>query len=104
LLVYRTELAQAAERLGISVSGDEISRRLAAADGEEQGQQGDTYPRDTVEAQLLFEAIFRRVTRDVKAPTPAELSARRNRAMSDYVTHLQRDTKVRYEPGYAPGP
>jgi SurA N-terminal domain len=105
LLVYRTELAQAAHRLGITVSEDEVSRRLAgSAGGEEQDQHGDTFPRETVETQLLNEAIFRRVTRDVTAPTPAELGAKRNRAMSEFITRLQRETNVRYEPGYAPGP
>lgn len=105
LLVYRTELDQAARRLGIEVSDEEISRRLPAAQGggEEEDLPGDSFPHDTVKAQLLYEAIFRQVTRDVRAPTQAELSARRNRAMADYVSRLQRETTVRYEPGYAPG-
>ena len=103
LLVYRTELEQAARRLGVAVSDDDVSRRLPASQSEEEDLAGDSFPRDTVRAQLLYEGIFRRVTRDVKAPTPAELSARRNRAMADYVSQLQRETKVRYEPGFAPG-
>jgi hypothetical protein len=103
LLVYRTELEQAARRLGVAVSDDAVSRRLPASQSGEDGDlAGDSFPRDTVRAQLLFEGIFRRVTRDVKAPTPAELSARRNRAMAEYVSRLQRETKVRYEPGFAP--
>ena len=105
LLVYRTELEQAARRLGVTVSDDDVSRRMPAAQngGEETELSSDTFPRETVRAQLLFEGIFRRVTRNVKAPTQTELSARRNRAMSDYVSRLQRETKVRYEPGFAPG-
>jgi SurA-like protein len=105
LLVYRTELEQAARRLGVTVSDDDVSRRLPAIQngGEETELSGDTFPRETVRAQLLLEGIFRRVTRDVKAPTAAELSARRNRAMAAYVSRLQRETKVRYEPGFAPG-
>ena len=35
--------------------------------------------------------------------TQAERSARRNQAMAAFVARLQRETKVRYEPGYAPG-
>jgi hypothetical protein len=103
LLVYRTELEQGARRLGVAVSDDDVSRRLPASQGGEEGDlPGDSFPRDTVRAQLLYEGIFRRVTRDVKAPTAAELSARRNRAMAEYVSQLQRETKVRYEPGFAP--
>jgi hypothetical protein len=105
LLVYRTELEQAARRLGVTVSDDDLSRRLPAPQGggEETESPGDSFPRDTVRAQLLYEGIFRKVTRDVKAPTPAELSERRNRAMAEYVSRLERETTVRYEPGFAPG-
>jgi transposase len=39
----------------------------------------------------------------VKARTQAELSARKNATMKRFVDRLQRETKVRYEPGYAPG-
>ena len=105
LLVYRAELRQAADRLGVKVTDSEISKRLVTpAGGEQEGSSGDTFPRDSVEAQLLYERIFDKVTRDVKAPTQAELSARRNKAMSDFVARLQRETKVRYEPGFEPGP
>jgi SurA-like protein len=106
LLVYRTELRQAADRLGVKVSDDEVSKRLAAPPSGEQedGSGGDTFPRDSVVTQLLTEGIFAKVTRNVKAPTQAELSARRNEAMNAFVARLQRETKVRYEPGYEPGP
>jgi hypothetical protein len=106
LLVYRAELRQAADRLGVKVSENEISKRLVTPPGGEQegGSGGDTFPRDSVVAQLVTEGIFTKVTRNVKAPTQAELSARRNQAMAAFVTRLQRETKVRYEPGYEPGP
>lgn len=106
LLVYRTELKQASDRLGVTVGEDEISKRLAAGSGggEEEGGGGDTFPRDSVVAQLRTEKIFAKVTRDVTAPNQAELSARRNKAMAEFVARLKRETKVRYEPGYAPGP
>jgi hypothetical protein len=106
LLVYRTELREAADRLGVKVSEDEVSKRLAApVSGEQEGGTGgDTFPRDSVVTQLLTEGIFARVTRNVKAPTQAELSARRNQAMTAFVARVQRETKVRYEPGYEPGP
>jgi SurA-like protein len=106
LLVYRTELRQAADRLGVKASESEISKRLVAPpSGEQEGDTGgDTFPRDSVITQLLTEGIFAKVTRNVKAPTQAELSARRNQAMAAFVARLQRETKVRYEPGYKPGP
>lgn len=104
LLVYRAELRQAADRLGIKVTDSEISNRLVRpAGGEQEGSSGDTFPRDSVASQIIYERIFDRVTRDVRAPTQAELSARRNKAMGDFVARLQRETKVRYEPGFAPG-
>lgn len=106
LLVYRTELRQAADRLGVKVGDNEISKRLVTPPGGEQegGSGGDTFPRDSVVTQLLTEGIFAKVTRGLKAPTQAELSARRNQAMTAFVARLERETLVRYEPGYSPGP
>lgn len=104
LLVYRAELKQTAHRLGIKVSDEQVSERLPRDGGEkEDGEGADDFARGSVEAQLLYEGIFRKVTRDVKAPTQATLSARRNRVMAEFVSRLQRETGVRYEPGYAPG-
>jgi hypothetical protein len=105
LLVYRTELKQVARRLGVEADPNEIGKRLAAAGGGEQegNPGGDTFARDSVEAQLLTEGIFAKVTRGVTGATPAETTARRNRKMTAYMARVQRDTKVRYEPGYAPG-
>jgi hypothetical protein len=105
LLVYRTELKQVARRLGVEADPNEIGKRLAAAGGGEQegNPGGDTFARDSVEAQLLTEGIFTKVTHGVTGATPAETTARRNRKMTAYMVRVQRDTKVRYEPGYAPG-
>jgi len=106
LLVYRAELRQAAERLGVTVSDAELNERLAAAPagGEEEGNaNGDTYVRDSVEAELLKEGIAAKVTRGITGKTLAERSARRNEALAKFLARLQRETKVRYEPGFAPG-
>jgi hypothetical protein len=104
LLVYRAELKQAARRLGVEVREAQISKRLPrGGDEEEEGEEADQFARDSIEAQLLYEGIFRKVTRDVKAPTQAELSARRNRAMTKFLARLERESRVRYEPEYAPG-
>ena len=105
LLVYRSELQQAAGRLGVVVSSDELSKRLAAnpRGGEEGDTNGDTYARDSAEAELLKEGIAAKVTRGVTGRTLADRSARRNARLAAFLAHLQRETKVHYEPGYAPG-
>jgi hypothetical protein len=105
LLVYREELRQAAERLGVKVDRDELARRLAASKGgESESTAGDTFAHDSVVAQLLYEGIFRKVTRNAHGPTTAEAAAARNAAMARFVARFERQTKVRYEPGLAPGP
>src|SRR6476619_4072370 len=68
LLVYRTELQQAAKRLGVTVTDGQVNARLGAtpAGGESEGDtNGDTYARDTVEAELLKEGIAAKVTRRI---------------------------------------
>ena len=97
LLVYRAELKHAADRLGVTVKASDIARRLPAG-GEEGDTHGDTFARDTVENQIRLERLFAKVTR-------GEMSAsERNGKWAAFLARLQRDTKVRYEPGYAPGP
>jgi hypothetical protein len=105
LLVYRVELQEAADRLGVKVNQDELNARLAASQsGAEEGDaNGDTYARDAIESELLKEGIAAKVTRGVTGKTLAERSARRNEKLAAYLARLQRETKVRYEPGYAPG-
>ena len=104
LLVYREELKQAAERLGVKVDQDELTRRLAASKGgESESAAGDTSAHDSVVAQLLYEGIFQKVTRNAHGSTPAEAAAARNAAMASFIARFERETKVRYEPGYAPG-
>ena len=106
LLVYRTELQQAAAKLHVLVDQDELNRRLAAvpSGGEQEGDaNGDTYARDTMQAELLKEGIAAKVTRNVTGKTAAERAARRNQALAAFLARLQRETTVRYEPGYAPG-
>jgi SurA-like N-terminal domain len=96
LLVYRTELEQAAERLGVTVKESEVARRLPA--GEKEGDtRGDTFAHDTVENQIRLERLFAKVTQ-------GEMSAsERSGRWAEFLARLQRETKVRYEPGYAPG-
>jgi hypothetical protein len=105
LLVYRLELRQAAARLGIHVSSAQVVGRLRSSGPTDPDQLAvDSFQYDSVEAQLLLEAISRRVTRSIHGRTPSELAARRNRALAAFLARVKRETKVRYEPGYAPGP
>ncbi len=104
VLVYRAELKQAARRFGIAVMPVQVLKRLrssGSSSGEEAGR--DAFEYGSVEAQLLYEALFRKVTAGVSAPTRAARSARRNEVAASYLARLRRETKVRYEPGYAPG-
>jgi hypothetical protein len=103
LLVYRAELRQAAARLGVHVARVEVVRRLQGS-GEAEEADRDSFEYGSVETQLLLERISAKVTRGITAPTQAQRAARRNRALSRYLARLRRETKVRYEPGYAPGP
>jgi hypothetical protein len=104
VLVYRTELAQAARRLGVHVANIQVLRRMGPNAGGEEGSSTDRFQYETVRAQLLYERIYAKVTRGISAPTTAELAARKNTAMKRYIDRLERETQVRYEPGYAPGP
>lgn len=96
LLVYRTELRQAARRLGIGVTRTQILRRLDTAGGGEDASP-DAFAYGSVETQLLYERIYAKITRGIRQ------AARRNEAMTRAVNRLKQETKVRYEPGYAPG-
>jgi hypothetical protein len=106
LLVFRAELSQAARRLGLGISNIQVLRRLNGAKkpGEGDKQESDRFQYDTVKSQMLYERIYAEVTHGISATTTAELAARRNAAMKRYIDRLKRETQVRYEPGYAPGP
>jgi hypothetical protein len=103
VLVYREELEQAAASLGIRVTSLQVLHRgnLGVSEPEERG---DSFDYGSARSQLLYERIYAKVTSKVSAPNSVELSARRNAAMSRYIARLKRKTRVRYEPGYAPGP
>jgi hypothetical protein len=126
LLVYRAELDAGAARLGIHVDEQQVEARLArsAPDGEEEDED-DPFARSTARAQLVYAAIYKRVTRGVRVrPSevnrvlqagriPAEqrkavrarlLAAKRNAAMRRWIVANDRRLapRIRYEPGYAP--
>ena len=126
LLVYRAELDAGAARLGIHVTGRQVDARLArsAPDGEEEDED-DPFARSTARAQLVYAAIYKRVTGGVRV-RPSEvnrylraahvprtqravvrarlLAAKRNAAMRRWIVANDRRLapRIRYAPGYAP--
>jgi hypothetical protein len=75
LLVDRKELEVAAARLGVRVDDEEVERRLkASGTAEEEGGEDEEFLRETARAQLLTEAVFRKVTAGVRV-TPAQIRA-----------------------------
>jgi len=106
LLVYRAELADQAESMGLKIDDDIIEQRLEAGGGaeEEEDKEGKAFARESVRAQLLYEAIYRKVTAEVSGNSP-QASAKRNALAKQFISRMQQDYagKVRYEPGYEPG-
>jgi replicative superfamily II helicase len=105
LLVYRAELADQAASMGLAVKDETVEQRLDAGAGEEgEDEEGKQFARDSVRAQLLYEAIYRNVTAGISGNSP-EASGKRNAAAERFIAKMKRDYagKVRYEPGYAPG-
>ena len=106
LLVYRAELADQAESMGLKIDDDIIEQRLEAGGGaeEEADKEGKAFARESVRAQLLYEAIYRKVTAEVSGNSP-QASAKRNALAKQFISRMQQDYagKVRYEPGYEPG-
>ena len=103
LLVFRAELQQAAARLHVRVSDDEVERLVEAgggAPGEEEGgslgRSAREFARESLRTQLLYDRIYQRVTRGTDP-------AQRRTAMARFVERMRERAKVRYEPGYAPG-
>jgi hypothetical protein len=106
LLVYRAELADQADAFGVKVDNDLVEQRLASGGTAEEGKdkEGEAFARESVRTQLLYEAIFRKVTAKVSGSSP-EAAARRNRVAGRFIERMKQQyaSKVRYEPGYGPG-
>jgi hypothetical protein len=106
LLVYRAELADQAETMGLKVDDDVVEKRLEAGGSAEEGEdkEGKAFARESVRAQLLYEAIYRKVTAKVSGNSP-QAAAKRNELARASIERMKQDYagKVRYEPGYKPG-
>jgi len=101
LLVFHAELEHAAGRLGVTVDDGEVDRLIDAGggapgegEGGSLGKEAQEFARESVRAQLLYQGIYQRVTRNAQD---------RRLAMSRFVARMRDSARVRYEPGYAPG-
>jgi replicative superfamily II helicase len=106
LLVYRAELADQAESIGLKLDDEVVERRLEAGGSTEEGEdaEGKAFARESVRAQLYYEAIYRKVTAKESGSSP-EAAAKRNTVAERFIARMKQDyaNKIRYEPGYAPG-
>jgi SurA-like N-terminal domain len=94
LLVYRTELLQSADKLGVPVTNAEVQQRMS----ESREQEGDiAFARDTVRAQIAYEHIYGRVTAGATA-------SGREAAMRKWLDRMKQTytSTVTYEPGFEP--
>jgi hypothetical protein len=104
--VYRAQLADQAESLGLKVDNDDVEKRLESGGNAEEGEdkEGKAFARESVRAQFLYEAIYRKVTAKVSGNSP-KAAAKRNELVRAFIARMTREYagKVRYEPGYEPG-
>lgn len=100
LLVYRSELAQEGRKLGVRVTDADVQKRVKSSSSttEQEGSGTSTFAADTVRAQLFYEGIYRKVTAGAKP-------SRREAVMRGWLARIKQAyrSKVRYEPGFAPG-
>jgi SurA N-terminal domain len=89
LLAFRARLAEGAAALGVSVSDDAVEQRVEAAGGDEAGD-GDAraFVESSVRAQLLEEAVYRKLSRRVHEPDPQRAQSARNAALDRWLASL----------------
>lgn len=127
LLVYRAQLDEAAARLHIHVSEEQVDARVAelAESKGEEAEKDDEFARSTARAQVVYGEIYNRVTRNVRvsdfdvkhylraagipnakrATVGARLLAdKRNRTMRRWIIETDRRLapRIHYAPGYTP--
>jgi hypothetical protein len=71
LLIFHAELAQEAQKLGISVSDEEIEARLDQAGGEEEAEAGEegeggAFAEESIRGALLYQRLYRRLTQNIR--------------------------------------
>jgi hypothetical protein len=103
LLVYRLQLQQAAAGLGIAVGDDQVEQRLESSSPAEEDRDAQAFAAASVRAQLLTEAVYRRLADRIRAASAEDRQARRNAALQRWLARLPSRFPPRYAKGYAPG-
>jgi hypothetical protein len=93
LLVYRSELEQSADKLGVPVTEAQVQARLQVAG--EEAAEGGAFVRETIRAQIAYEHIYSKVT-------SAAPLAQRERAMRRWLDRMKARYEVSYEAGFGP--
>lgn len=88
LLVYRARLEQGAASLGVTVSDEAVEQRLATAGGGEHGGEDEAFAKSSVRAQLLTEAVYRKLADRVRDADPERRQAKRNAALQRWLQSL----------------
>jgi hypothetical protein len=92
LLVDRAKIEAAAGKIGVHVTGAQVDARLAVHSAEQEGsairvKAEAAFRRATAQAQLVTEAVFRKVTAAIRV-TPAEVRAYYDAHRAGYGTAL----------------
>jgi hypothetical protein len=92
LLLYRARLEQGAAALGITISRDQVERRLAATGSAEEGgstaKEAEAFVQSSVRAQLLTEAVYRKLADPIRDADPQRRQAKRNAALRRWIASL----------------
>jgi len=87
LLVYRARLEEGARALGIAVTDEQVEQRLGSATSSEE-EDGEAFLESSVRAQLLTEAVYRKLAGRVHIADPQQAQAARNAALQKWVDSL----------------
>jgi hypothetical protein len=90
LLVYRARLEQGAAALGIRISDDAVEERVASGAREEESGDDEAFVKSSVRAQLLTEAVYRRLAARIRDADPERRQAKRNAALQRWLQSLPR--------------
>jgi hypothetical protein len=91
LLVYRARLQEGAAAEGITLRDDQVRQRLrasAAVGGGEPDADADAFALESVRAQLLLEAVYRRLADPIRDADPERRQAERNAALQHWLDGL----------------
>ena len=98
LLVYRARLEEGARALGVAVTDEQVEQRVASATSSEE-KDAEAFAEASMRAQLLTEAVYRRLAGRVHISDPEQAQAARNTALQRWVDSLAARYPVREEAG-----